>query len=403
MVRDWTGPEVCLTTLRAHSGMLNVSMVSKTQSRTTVRVPLLDLKQQYAAIHDEVQAALARVFESQQFILGPQLRALENEIAGYVGTRFAVGVGSGTDALLLSLRALGIGPGDEVIVPAFTFFATAECVSLLGARPVFADIQPQTFTLDPDSTAGKITDRTRAIIPVHLYGQSADMKPLLELARRRALHVIEDNAQALGATYHGRRTASLADAGCLSFYPSKNLGAWGDGGMVVTDSEQLAQRLRSLRDHGTSHKYRSEEIGWNSRLDEIQSAVLRVKLCHLNEWNRLRRSHAAAYDKALEPLPAVITPKSGGWGEHVFHQYTVRVPHREVAQKALGEQGVTTAVYYPVPLHLQPAYASLHYKPGSLPESERACAEVLSLPMYPELSQEQIEHVATALASAVAG
>jgi dTDP-4-amino-4,6-dideoxygalactose transaminase len=380
-------------------------MPAKTEAkaRPRLRVPLLDLKAQYTSIRDEVQGALAEVFESQQFILGPQLRALEGEIAAYVGTQFAIGVGSGTDALLLTLRALGIGPGDEVIVPAFTFFATAECVSLLGATPVFADIQPDTFTLDPEDTAAKITEHTRVIIPVHLYGQSADMDPIRELARRRALHVIEDNAQALGATYHGRRTGSLADAGCISFYPTKNLGGWGDGGMVVTDSEPLARRLRSLRDHGTSSKYRSQEIGWNSRLDEIQSAVLRVKFRHLDNWNRQRARHAAAYDKLLAPLPGVITPKLGGWGEHVFHQYTVRVPHRDAVENALAGQGITTGVYYPVPLHLQPAYASLGYQPGSLPESERACAEVLSLPVYPELSQEHLAYVAGAISEVLPG
>ena len=361
-----------------------------------LRVPLLDLKAQYAAIRDEVQGALAEVFESQQFILGPQLRALETEIAAYVGTRFAVGVGSGTDALLLTLRAFGIAAGDEVIVPAFTFFATAECVSLLGAIPVFCDIQPDTFTLDPEDAAAKITKRTRAIIPVHLYGQSANLDPICELAQQRGLRVIEDNAQALGATYHGRRTGALADAGCISFYPTKNLGAWGDGGMVVTDSEQLVQRLCSLRDHGTSSKYRSEEIGWNSRLDEIQSAVLRVKLRHLEEWNQQRRGHAANYDRLLQRLPEIVTPRLAGWGEHVFHQYTIRVPQRDAAQRALAEQGITTGVYYPVPLHLQPAYASLAYKPGSLPESEGAAAEVLSLPIYPELSHDQIAQVVRA-------
>ncbi|HKW25153.1 MAG TPA: DegT/DnrJ/EryC1/StrS family aminotransferase [Terriglobales bacterium] len=378
-------------------------MPAKTEAkpRPRLRVPLLDLKAQYASIRDEVQGALGEVFESQQFILGPQLRALEGEIAAYVGTRFAVGVGSGTDALLLTLRAFGIGPGDEVIVPGFTFFATAECVSLLGATPVFADIQPQTFTLDPEDAAARITERTRAIIPVHLYGQSADMDPIRELSRRRALRVIEDNAQALGATYHGRRTGSLADAGCISFYPTKNLGGWGDGGMVVTDSEQLAQRLRSLRDHGTSSKYRSQEIGWNSRLDEIQSAVLRVKFRHLDHWNRQRASNAAAYDKLLAPVPGVIAPKLGGWGEHVFHQYTVRVPQRDAVEKALATQGIATGVYYPVPLHLQPAYASLGYKPGSLLESEQASAEVLSLPVYPELSEEHLAYVAGALSEAL--
>ena len=380
-------------------------MPAKTEAkaRPRLRVPLLDLKAQYASIRDEVQGALAEVFESQQFILGPQLRALEGEIAAYAGTRFAIGVGSGTDALLLTLRAFGIGPGDEVIVPAFTFFATAECVSLLGATPVFADIQPGTFTLDPEDTAARVTERTRAIIPVHLYGQSADMDPIRELARRRTLRVIEDNAQALGATYHGRRTGSLADAGCISFYPTKNLGGWGDGGMVVTDSEPLAQRLHCLRDHGASSKYRSQEIGWNSRLDEIQAAVLRVKLRHLEQWNRQRARHAAAYNKLLAPLAGVTTPKLGGWGEHVFHQYTVRVPQRDAVEKTLAAQGITTGVYYPVPLHLQPAYAGLGCKPGSLLESEQASAEVLSLPVYPELSERHLAYVGEAISEALAG
>ncbi len=378
-------------------------MVSKTQSQPALAVPMLDLKQQYASIREEVQRALAEVFESQQFILGPQLRALEAEIASYLGTRFAVGVGSGTDALLLSLRAMGIGPGDEVIVPAFTFFATAECVSLLGATPVFADIEPRTFTLDPEDTASRITPRTRAIIPVHLYGQAAHMDPILEIARRHGLRVVEDNAQAIGATYGGKRTGALADAGCISFYPSKNLGAWGDGGMVVTDSEAVANRLRSLRDHGSGHKYRSDEIGWNSRLDEIQSAILRVKLRHLDAWNEQRRGHAAAYDAALSPLPQVVTPGRCGWGEHVFHQYTVRLPRRDAIQKELAAQNIGTAIYYPIPLHLQPAFASLGYKPGSLPQAERASAEVLSLPVFAELSQEQIARVVAALGNAIAG
>jgi dTDP-4-amino-4,6-dideoxygalactose transaminase len=378
-------------------------MSNQRRSRGRISVPLLDLKQQYATIGEEVHSALEEVFRSQQFILGPQLQALETEMAAYLGTRFAIGVGSGTDALFLSLRALGIGPGDEVIVPAFTFFATAECVSLLGATPVFSDIDARTFTLDPVDTASKVTRRTRAIIPVHLYGQAADMKPILTLARQHGLRVIEDNAQAIGATYRGKRTGALADTGCISFYPSKNLGGWGDGGMVVTDSEATAQRIRSLRDHGTSHKYRSVEIGWNSRLDEIQAAVLRVKLRHLDAWNQRRRTHAAAYDAALKALPSVATPLSGGWGEHVFHQYTIRVPGRSAVQEALAEQGVTTAVYYPIPLHLQPAYAALRYEPGALPEAERASAEVLSLPMYPELSNRQIMHVAGGLADALAG
>lgn len=376
-------------------------MSTQAQSQSSVAVPLLDLKAQYASIREEIQGALAEVFESQKFILGPQLQAVENEVAAYVGTRFAVGVGSGTDALFLSLRALDIGPGDEVIVPAFTFFATAESVSLLGATPVFADIEAETFTLDPQDVMAKITSRTRAIIPVHLYGLASAMDPILEIARRHNLRVIEDNAQAIGATYRGRRTGGLADAGCISFYPSKNLGAWGDGGMVVTNSEELARHIRSLRDHGTTHKYRSEEIGWNSRLDEIQAAVLRVKLRHLDAWNGQRRRHAATYDALLQGLSGVTTPVTCGRGDHAFHQYTIRVLRRDALQKSLAEQGITTAVYYPIPLHLQPAYASLNYEPGSLPQSERACAEVLSLPVYPELRPEHLKRVAHAISGAM--
>ena len=373
------------------------------KTETSVSVPLLDLKKQYASIREEVESALAAVFESQQFILGPQLLALEQEIADYCGTRFAVGVGSGTDALLLSLRVLGVRPGDEVIVPAFTFFATAECVSLLGAKPVFADIRPDTFTLDPESVAAKIGPRTRAIIPVHLYGQAADMDPLLELARKHGLRVVEDNAQALGATYRGRRAGALGDAGCISFYPTKNLGAWGDGGMVVTNSEEIATRLRSLRDHGSAHKYVSREVGWNSRLDEIQAAVLRVKLRHLDAWNQQRRSHAAAYESQLGGLDGVVPPRLAGWGEHVFHQYTVRVPRRDAVQKALSSRGIATAVYYPVPLHLQPAYASLGHKAGDLPHSECASAQVLSLPVFAEMTGQQTAQVATALRESLPG
>lgn len=380
-----------------------MTVKAETKPRATQSVPLLDLKKQYAVIRQEVQSALTAVFESQQFILGPQLQALEQEIAAYCGTRFAIGVGSGTDALVLSLRALGVRPGDEVIVPAFTFFATAECVSLLGATPVFADIQPDTFTLAPESVAGKLTPRTRAIIPVHLYGQAADMDPLLELGRKHKVHVVEDNAQALGATYRGQRTGALGEVGCLSFYPTKNLGAWGDGGMVVTDSKSIAQRLLSLRDHGSAHKYVSQEVGWNSRLDEIQAAVLRVKLRHLDEWNRQRRSHAAAYDSQLRSLEDLVTPRQGGWGDHVFHQYTIRVSRRDAVQKALSARGIAAGIYYPVPLHLQRAYASLHYRAGDLPESERASTEVLSLPIFTEITDEQIAHVSSALRESLAG
>jgi dTDP-4-amino-4,6-dideoxygalactose transaminase len=367
----------------------------------TQNIPMLDLKAQYAAIRDEIQTALNSVLESQQFILGPKLGKFEIEIAEFLGAGFAVGVASGTDALILALRAANVGPGDEVIVPSFSFLATAECASLLGATPVFADIVPQTFTLDPASVERKITGRTRAIIPVHLYGQAADMDPILEFAAQHKLTVVEDNAQAIGATYKERHTGTLGDFGCLSFFPSKNLGAWGDGGMIVTNSQEKTKRLRSLRNYGGTQKYMSDEIGWNSRLDEIQAAVLRVKLRHLKEWNRLRRAQAARYDSLLGNLPGLVIPRRADWGEHVFHQYTIRVRERDKVQNWLSQRSIASTVYYPVPLHLQPAYAFLGYTTGDLPESERAAAEALSLPIYPELKAEQIAFIAGEIASAL--
>lgn len=361
-------------------------------------VPMLDLGAQYRPIQHEIKAALDRVLESQHFILGPEVKAFEQEVAQYCGRQFGVGVASGTDALIVALCACGIGPGDEVIVPSFTFIATADSVSLLGATPVFADIEPETFCIDPAQVARKITPRTKAIVPVHLYGQSADMDPILELAIQNKLFVIEDTAQAIGATYKGRKTASMGDIGCLSFFPSKNLGGYGDGGMVVTDSEQVAKRLRSLRTHGTTKKYFSVEQGWNSRLDEMQAAILRVKLRYLDVWNAGRRNRAAHYDQLLRHVSSVVPPCTTTSREHVFHQYTVRVQQRDAVSKALADRGVASTVYYPIPIHLQPIYASLGYKQGDLPESERAANEVLSLPIYPELTDLQIESVVDALA-----
>ena len=375
--------------------------VSVTANQVRTIIPMLDLRAQYHAIREEIQAALREVLDSQQFILGPQVQALEDEIARYCGTKFAVGVASGADALILALRAAGIAPGDEVLVPSFTYIATADSVSHLGARPVFADIQPDTFTLDPAKLESKISPRTRAIVPVHLYGQPADLDPILQIAGKHELKVIEDNAQAIGATYKGKKTGSLGDLGCLSFYPTKNLGAYGDGGMVLTDSEELSKRLRSLRSHGESRKYFSEEQGWNSRLDEMQAAILRVKLRHLDAWNAARRANAARYDTLLAGVPGVETPRVASWGEHVFHQYTIRVPRRDSVQKALAVQGIATTVYYPAAVHLQPIYSSLGYHEGDLPASERACREVLSLPMYAELSRAQIERVAAAIKCAL--
>ncbi len=368
-------------------------------------IPMLDLRAQFAPIADEICAALDDVLGSQQFILGPQLAALEEEVARACGRRFGVGVASGTDALLLGLRACGIGPGDDVIVPAFTFVATAGAVSALGARPVFADIEPRTFNLDPAEIEQKLTPKTRGVIVVHLYGLPAEMDPILEVAARRGLLVIEDNAQAIAASCKGRKTGSLGEIGCLSFYPSKNLGAYGDAGMIVTDSEEVAARLQRMRHHGQATKYVSEEQGWNSRLDEIQAAVLRVKLRHLDGWKLARQSRAAQYTALFGAVPGVVTPYVPAGCEHVYHQYTIRLqgrgPERDRVQKLLAERGIASTVYYPVPLHLQPLYSALGYKRGDLPAAERAAEEVLSLPMYPELTPEQIQRVAGAVAAAL--
>jgi dTDP-4-amino-4,6-dideoxygalactose transaminase len=362
---------------------------------------MLDLRAQYASIEEEIHSAIDEVLKTQQFILGPHVDALEKEIAASCGRRFGVGVASGTDALILALRAAGIGPGDEVLVPSFSFIATADAVSLLGATPVFIDIQADSFCLDPRSLAAKITPRTRATIPVHLYGQSADMDPILALAREHGLKVIEDNAQAIGATYKGRRTGSMGDFGCISFFPSKNLGGCGDGGMILTDSEEADGHLRRLRDHGSVKKYVSEEQGWNSRLDELQAAILRVKLRHLHTWCAARRAIAARYDALLEKVSGLIVPRVIGWGEHVFHQYTIRVQRRDHVAKFLAGEKIASTVYYPVPIHLQPIYRHLGYRSGDLPESERAASDVLSIPMYPELTEAQIKRVADAIVRAL--
>lgn len=373
------------------------TVTNKTQSA----IPMLDLKAQYASIRDEIRDAVDAVLESQHFILGPQVAVLEEEVARYCGRRYAVGVASGTDALILALRAVNIGPGDEVIVPSFTFIATADTVSLLGGTPVFVDIERDTFNIDPEKIEQKITSRTRAIVPVHLYGHAADMDPIMAIAKRHELKVIEDNAQAIGATYKGKKTADFGDIGCLSFFPSKNLGGYGDGGMVVTDSEELYRRLRGLRSHGGTKKYFSEEQGWNSRLDEIQAAILRVKLRHLDQWNAGRRANAARYDSLLQGVDAVKTPFVAKWADHVFHQYTLRVPERDRVQKRLEQEGIASTVYYPTAIHLQPIFKSLGYTPGDLPETEQATVEALSLPMYPELTAAQAERVAKALISAI--
>jgi dTDP-4-amino-4,6-dideoxygalactose transaminase len=361
-------------------------------------VPQLDLAAQYAAIGGEIRTAVERVMASQQFVLGREGAALEEEIAKLCGVAHGVGLASGTDALILALRACGVGAGDEVLLPPFTFVATGSAVSALGAKPVFADIRPETYNVDPAELERRVTPRTRAIVVVHLYGLAADMDPILEFARARKLPVIEDNAQAIGASYKGRRTGSLGDAGCFSFYPTKNLGAYGDAGMVVSNSAQLAERIRTLRNHGQTGKYLSSEPGWNSRLDEMQAAILRIKLRHLSNWQNARRSNAAEYTRLLLQIPGVMPPAEPEGLEHVYHQYTIRVERRDALQRHLAERKIGSTVYYPHPLHLQPLYASLGHKAGDFPHAERAAQEVLSLPMYPELRKEQITRVVEAVA-----
>lgn len=361
-----------------------------------VTVPFVDLKQQYASIKTEVDGAIARVIENTSFILGPEVRAFEAAFAEYNGARTCIAVNSGTAALQLALMAAGIGAGDEVIVPSFTFFATAEAVSVLGATPVFVDVDPISYTVTAAAIEGAITPRTRAVIPVHLYGQAADLDPILELAKKHSLHVIEDAAQAHGAEYKGKRLGGLGSAGCFSFYPSKNLGAYGEAGAIVTSDEELATRLRLLRDHGSTSKYAHAIVGYNFRMEEIQAAVLNVKLPHLNDWNDARRARAARYNSALTNA-GVVLPREMDYARHVFHVYAVQSDHRDELQKRLTAAGVQSGVHYPIPIHLQPAYESLSYKRGDLPVTEALAERVLSLPMFPELSEEQIARVAEAV------
>lgn len=362
-----------------------------------ITVPLLDLKAQFASLRVEILAAVAAVMESQHFVLGPQGAALEQEIAALVGVRAALGCASGSDALMLALMATGIGPGDEVICPTFTFVATAGAVARLGARPVFADIDPLTFTLDSEAVAQAVTSRTRAIVPVHLYGLTADMEPLGEIARRAGAHLIEDSAQALGARYRGRAAGALGALACLSFYPTKNLGGAGDGGMVLTDDGALAERLAMMRDHGSRRRYEHEIAGVNSRLDEIQAAILRVKLPRLRHWNQARRARAARYRELLAGLAQVRVPAEPADREHVYHQFAIRCARRDELRQFLRQHGIASEVYYPIPLHLQPAFSHLGYRAGQFPQAEAAAREVLCLPIYPELGEDQQELVAAAI------
>ncbi|MEJ5336112.1 MAG: DegT/DnrJ/EryC1/StrS family aminotransferase [Thermus sp.] len=361
------------------------------EGRVRERIPILDLTPEVEELWDDLMAAITRVLRSGQFILGPEVEAFEREVAEYLGVEHAIGVNSGTDALVIGLRALGIGPGDEVITTPFSFFATAEAISLVGATPVFVDIDPKTFNLNPDLIAAAITPRTKAILPVHLYGRPAEMDPILDLAEAHGLKVLEDCAQAFGATYRGKKVGTLGHAGAFSFFPSKNLGAYGDGGLLVTNDDGVAGLARMLRAHGSKRKYYNEMVGYNSRLDALQAAILRVKLPHVDRWNEKRRQVAERYNQLLAGTPGLVLPEVSE--DHVFHQYTVRIlgGKRDRVQQALAEAGIGTMVYYPVPLHRLPVYG---YPEGAFPEAERGAAEVLSLPMGPFLEDATLERVA---------
>ena len=366
-------------------------------------IPILDLKPQYAALQAEMDAAILAAVRSGQYINGPNVKAFEQEFARTLGVNHAVGMNSGTDALHLALRALGVGPGDEVITVPFTFVATTEAIGIVGARPVFVDIDPVTYNLDVTQVEAAITPRTKAILPVHLYGQSADMAPLEDLARQHGIYLVEDCAQSVGATYRGQMTGTIGHIGCFSFFPSKNLGAYGDAGAAVTNDPELAARMVALRGHGGRVKYHHETLGVNSRLDEVQAAVLRVKLPHLETWNAGRREVARRYDALIRDaeIPGVVTPEVLAETGPVFHQYTIRVTTRDRVQKALADRGIQTMIYYPVPLDQQAVHAYLGHGPLDFPVSARAAREVLSLPIFPEITPEQQQQVVEALLWAV--
>jgi dTDP-4-amino-4,6-dideoxygalactose transaminase len=365
-------------------------------------IPFVDLKAQYISIKDEINTAVAGVLESTQFILGNEVTAFEEEFAHYCGADYGIAVNTGTSALHLALMANGIGPGDEVITVPFTFVATVAAIGYTGATPVFVDIDPVSYTLDVTQVEKAITERTKAILPVHLYGQPADMDPILEIARRYGLTVIEDAAQAHRAEYKGRRVGGIGDLGCFSFYPGKNLGAYGEGGMVVTNNPEYARTIQMLRDWGQEQRYQHVLKGYNYRMDGLQGAILRVKLRHLDAWTDARRAHAERYD-ALLANSGVQTPTVMPYSHHVYHIYAVQTQQRELLQQKLNEQGIQTGIHYPIPVHLQAAYSDLGYKLGDFPHSEQAAGRVLSLPMHAELTSAQIHTVAESLQSVLQG
>ncbi len=364
-------------------------------------VPFMDLNAQYRSMQHEMDQAMLAVVASSQFILGPDVQRFEQEYATYCGSRYAVGVDSGTSALELALRALGVGAGDEVITAANTFIATVLAISAIGARPVLVDVDPATYTISIPAIEKAITSRTRAIIPVHLYGQAADMDPILDLADRHRLAVLEDACQAHGARYKGKRVGSLGDLAAFSFYPAKNLGCYGDGGLVVTDSPQIAESVRMLREYGQRQKYVQTIKGYNHRLDTLQAAVLRTKLPHLDAWNAARRAHAQQYNRLLAEY-GLILPTEADYAEHVYHLYVVRTTQREALQSYLKEHGIGTGIHYPIPIHLQEAFQDLGYGTGSFPVTEQCAAQTLSLPMYAELTTDQITQVAQCIGEFIA-
>jgi len=359
-----------------------------------MNVPFLDLKAQHETIKDEVARALQQVIEKTAFAGGPFVKEFEDSFASFCSCSYAVGVGSGTEALWLALLGLGVGPGHEVITAANTFIATAEAISYCGAKPVFVDVEETTLNMNPDALEAAVTPRTKAVIPVHLFGQTADMDPIIAAARRYGLQVIEDASQAHGAEYNGRRAGSMGAAGCFSFYPGKNLGAYGEAGAVVTGNAELAEKIRMLRDHGQARKYHHAMIGWNCRMDGFQGAVLSVKLKHLPAWTDARRKNAAAYADALAGTDGIAVPAEAAYAKHVYHLYPIRTRQRDALMKALGEKGIASGIHYPVPLHLTAAYRSLGYRKGDLPVAEAAAGELVSLPMFPELQKDQIMRVA---------
>lgn len=365
------------------------------KGRIILEVKLIDLKRQYDSIKDEILGSVSKVLESGNYILGPNVSSFEKEFAEYVGTSFAVGVANGTDALVMSLKALGIGPGDEVITSPFTFFASAECISQVGAKPVFADVCLDTYNIDPKEIEKKITDRTKAIIPVHIFGNPCNMDEIMNIAKKYNLYVVEDACQAVGAAYKGRRIGTFGDVACFSFFPTKNLGCFGDGGMVVTNDKEIAEKVRLLRMHGSPKKYYHDMIGFNSRLDEIQAAILRVKLKFIDQWNQMRIERAKLYDELLENT--VKTPKKEKDARHVYHLYSIVTEKRDLLKEELEKRNIGCGIYYPLPLHLQNVYKDLGYKKGDFPNAEYLSENILSIPMFPELTHEELTYVAEAV------